>query len=130
MTVTLYRTILPVNDIEKAAQFYSAVLGNPGRRVSPGRHYFGDIGTGAILACYDPLADGDGIGEGWKHHPLQYIYFSVEDLEAQRRTCEACGAEAITDISSQPWGETMFWAVDPFGNPISFVKAGTEFTGQ
>ena len=28
-----------------------------------------------------------------------------------------------------PWGETMFYAFDPFGNPISFVKAGTEFTG-
>jgi len=28
-----------------------------------------------------------------------------------------------------PWGETMFYALDPFGNPISFVKAGTEFTG-
>ncbi len=28
-----------------------------------------------------------------------------------------------------PWGETMFYALDPFANPISFVKAGTEFTG-
>jgi hypothetical protein len=29
-----------------------------------------------------------------------------------------------------PWGETMFYALDPFGNPISFVEAGTEFTGS
>jgi len=129
MAVNLYRVILPVNDIEKAAQFYSAVLGEPGQRVSHGRHYFGGTGSGAILACYDPAADGDSVGEGWKHHPLQYVYFSIDDLEEQRLACEAAGAEGITEISSQPWGETMFWAIDPFGNPISFVKAGTEFTG-
>jgi hypothetical protein len=29
-----------------------------------------------------------------------------------------------------PWGETLFYAADPFGNPISFVEAGTEFEGD
>jgi hypothetical protein len=28
-----------------------------------------------------------------------------------------------------PWGERMFWASDPFGNPISFVDERTVFTG-
>lgn len=129
MTITLYRVILPVSDIEAASHFYAAILGEPGRRVSRGRHYFGSSEQGAILACYDPAADGDGVGEGWHHHPLQYVYFSVQDLEQARRDCEAAGASEITPIAPQPWGETMFFALDPFGNPISFVKAGTEFTG-
>jgi hypothetical protein len=28
-----------------------------------------------------------------------------------------------------PWGERMFWARDPFDNPISFVDEKTVFTG-
>ena len=124
----LYRVILPVADIEAAARFYGAVLGEPGRRVSGGRHYFGGDG-GAILACYEPTADGDALGDGWRHHDLQYVYFSVDDLETARADCEAAGAREITEIAAMPWGETMFYALDPFGNPISFVKAGTEFTG-
>jgi uncharacterized glyoxalase superfamily protein PhnB len=36
----------------------------------------------------------------------------------------------VTEIAAMPWGETMFYARDPFGNPISFVRAGTEFTGS
>lgn len=125
----LYRVILPVTDIEAAARFYGTVLGDAGRRVSAGRHYFGDGDSGAILACYDPAADGDALGEGWRQHPLQYVYFSVDDLAEKRAACERGGATEITTIRAMPWGETMFYALDPFGNPISFVQAGTEFTG-
>jgi len=128
----LYRVILPVSDIDVAARFYADVLGEPGRRVSAGRHYFGDEGQGgAILACYSPSADGDEsrYGAAWQPHPLQYVYFSVSDLEAARTRCAAAGAGEITEIEKMPWGETMFYALDPFGNPISFVRAGSEFTG-
>ncbi len=128
MAARLYRVILPVSDITAAARFYGAVLGEPGKRVSGGRQYFG-AGNGAVLACYDAAADGDPVGEGWRMHPSQYVYFSVDDLEAARGACAAAGATEITDIAPMPWGETMFYALDPFGNPISFVKAGTEFTG-
>ena len=127
----LYRVIVPVKNIDEAARFYSAVLGEPGRRVSGGRHYFAAGGDGAILACYSPRDDGDlrKYGDTWQQHPLQYVYMSVDDLEGTRQRCVAAGAADITDIAKMPWGETMFYALDPFGNPISFVKAGTEFTG-
>jgi predicted enzyme related to lactoylglutathione lyase len=128
----LYRVILPVSDIEAAARFYGAVLGEPGRRVSGGRHYFGDSVTGAaILACYSPRDDGDEprYGDTWRQHPLQYVYFSVDDLEDARVRCVEAGATDVTSIEAMPWGETMFYAQDPFDNPISFVQAGTEFTG-
>ncbi len=36
----LYRVILPVGNIDEAENFYSAVLGISGQRISPGRHYF------------------------------------------------------------------------------------------
>ena len=125
---TLYRVILPVTDIALAARFYGAVLGEAGERVSGGRHYFCGEG-GAILACYDPVADGDSAGDGWRFHDNQYVYFSVEDLAATRGRVVAAGATDVTEIARMPWGETMFYALDPFRNPISFVAAGTEFTG-
>jgi predicted enzyme related to lactoylglutathione lyase len=130
--MNLYRVILPVTDIELAARFYAAILEEPGRCVSPGRHYFGALdGHGAILALYSPSDDGDAprYGVEWRPHPLQYVYFSSPDLNAIRDRCIAAGAREVTEIASMPWGETMFYAVDLFGNPISFVEAGTEFTG-
>ncbi len=129
MVARLYRTILPVTNIDEATEFYRAVLGEPGQRVSAGRHYFGADGNGAVLACYDPQADGDGLGDGWHHHASQYVYFAVEDLDKTRKTCMHAGAKKITSVETKPWGETIFYALDPFDNPISFVQIGTEFTG-
>ena len=62
----LFRVILPVDEIDRAASFYAELPGLRGERVSPGRHYFNCRGT--ILACYDPVADGDGKGDGWHRH--------------------------------------------------------------
>jgi predicted enzyme related to lactoylglutathione lyase len=125
----LYRVILPVHDIDRAARFYGSVFGVPGERVSPGRHYFNCEGT--ILACYDPAADGDDPAGGWKHHPYQYVYFAMADLEAVYKRVKAAGASAIDpSIESMPWGERLFYANDPFGNPICFVDETTLFTGS
>lgn len=128
MAARLYRVILPVDDIVAAERFYAALLGAPGSRVSPGRHYF-DCG-GAIFACYDPEADGDGCGGGWKHHPNQYLYFAVEDLDAVFARARRLNFRAIDGaIAEMPWGERLFYGQDPFGNPICFVDAQTVFTG-
>jgi len=53
----LFRIIVPVSDIERAAHFYLALLGAEDQRVSPGRHYECE---GTILACDDTQPDGDG----------------------------------------------------------------------
>src|SRR5208282_81338 len=73
----LFRFIIPASNIEEAVTFYSAVLEQPGKRVSPGRHYF-ECGS-AILACVDPRADGDA----WDAKPNpDHVYFAVGDLDA------------------------------------------------
>ena len=69
----IFRVILPVSNIEGATVFYSAVLEQPGVRISPGRHYFG-CGS-VILACFDPRADGDA----WDAAPNpDHVYLAVE----------------------------------------------------
>lgn len=123
----LCRVIQPVRNIEGAARFYSHVLGTGGDRVSPRRHYF--ICGCTILACYDPVADGDGIGEGWNHHFNQYLYFSTPDLEETQARVANAGGTITAGIATMPWGERMFYAKDPFGNPISFVDERTVFRG-
>ena len=128
MKARLYRVILPVDDIDRADRFYTELLGLAGERVSPGRHYF-DCG-GTILACYDPVADGDGKDDGWHHHFNQYFYFAVDELEAVFERAKRLGCQALDEkIADMPWGERLFYARDPFGNPVCFVDDRTLFTG-
>lgn len=126
-TPRLYRIILPVPDIEAASAFYASVLGIAGQRISPGRHYF-DCG-GTILACYDPVADGDGEQGGWRFHPFQYVYIAVSNLEEVAARVEAAGGTIEQGIETYPWGERMFHARDPFGSLVSLVDETTLFTG-
>jgi catechol 2,3-dioxygenase-like lactoylglutathione lyase family enzyme len=133
MSPKLFRVILPVSDIERAAAFYAAILGTPGRRVSPGRHYF-DCG-GTILACFDPGADGDGYDA--RPNP-ELIYFAVDDLPPAHAACRRAGAtmsagdvhgDPAGEIHTRPWGERSFYVEDPFGNKLCFVDRATAFTG-
>ena len=125
----LYRIIFPVNNIDKATTFYADIFIQKGQRVSPGRHYF-DLG-GTILAIYDPIADGDDIKQPWAFHEKQYIYISVDNLETIHQKFKNSESKHVDPtIQTMPWGEKMFYANDPFGNPICFVDAKTIFTGK
>ncbi|HVR43937.1 MAG TPA: VOC family protein [Thermoanaerobaculia bacterium] len=133
MAPRLFRVILPVGDIERAAAFYSEVLGMEGERVSPGRHYFDCEGT--ILACFDPRADGDAFDA--RPNP-DHLYFAVADLESVHAAVVSGGGTLATAeggpegpmgrIAVRPWGERSFYASDPFGNPLCFVDRRTIFT--
>jgi len=120
----LFRVILPVTDIEKAAQFYGRLLALPGKRVSSGRHYF-DCG-GTILACFDPRADTDPFDLG--PNP-DHLYFAVNDLDRALARAVELDAELLDPIATRPWGERSFYLKDPFGNKICFVDRSTMFTG-
>jgi predicted enzyme related to lactoylglutathione lyase len=118
--------IVPVSNINEAAVYYSAVLEQPGKRISPGRHYF-DCG-GTILACFDPRADGDA----WDAKPNpDHVYFAVDDLEScQGRVGKQPNGSILRPIETQPWGERSFYCADPFGNKLCFVDERTLFTGR
>ena len=130
----LFRVILPVSDVDRAAEFYAAVLGVAGRRVSPGRHYFRC--GGVIVACLDARRDGDG----YDAVPVpEWLYFATGDLEGLFERCRRAGASFETGeihgqpaggIVRRPWGERSFYARDPFGNGLCFVDERTVFSGE
>ncbi len=130
----LYRILVPVSDIDAAQRFYATILAAPGKRISPGRHYFDCEGT--ILACFDPQADGDG----YTANPLpEPLYLAVADLQNTYEACRRAGARFAEDnppgvgplgeIARRPWGEESFYVSDPFGNGLCFVSRETVFTG-
>ena|SRR5687767_11192110 len=133
MSIRLFRVILPVGDLDRAAQFYRRLLQQDGMRISPGRHYFSC--GGVVLALYNPAADGD------KTEPrpnFEHVYFAVSDLEGAFSRAEGTGGlvDATGDgnlpmgrIAQRPWGERSFYMRDPFGNPLCFVDEKTVFTG-
>ena len=127
----LFRVILQVGDLDKAADFYSKLLDDEGRRIPrASRHYF-DCGP-VILALVDPTAGG------LEAEPIpDYIYFAVSDLEqayarASELNClsteDVHGAPA-GEIVVRPWGERSFYVEDPWENGLCFVDEKTLFTG-
>ena len=127
----LYRVILQVSDLDRAVAFYAELLGDPGRRIHGGRHYF-DCGA-VILALLDPSAGGSPAKPN-----ADYVYFSVADIEevhARARKLGGLSKEAVHgasagDVVRRPWGERSFYAEDPFGNRLCFVDEKTLFTGR
>lgn len=128
----LFRIILQVADLDKAAEFYAKLLDDEGRLIPrASRHYF-DCGP-VILALVDVTAGGE------EAKPLpDYIYFAVNNLEdvyARARelgclsTDDVHGASA-GEIVKRPWGERSFYVEDPWGNGLCFVDAKTLFTGK
>ena len=127
----LYRVILQVSDLKKAASFYEKLLGIKGRDIRGARHYF-DCGS-VILALLNPGEEGGGA----KPNP-DYIYFSVQDLDSIHDRARELGClsrekvhnDNAGDIVKRPWGERSFYVLDPFGNQLCFVDARTLFSGR
>jgi predicted enzyme related to lactoylglutathione lyase len=127
----LFRVLLEVTDIERAVRFYAELLGDPGRRVHSGRHYFD---CGAVIVGLVDVSPSNRMAK-----PIpQHLYFAVSDLEAVHARAHALNAlsdervhgESGGQIVTRPWGERSFYAKDPYDNLVCFVDEQTLFTGR
>jgi predicted enzyme related to lactoylglutathione lyase len=127
----LFRVVLQVADLDQAFDFYTKLIGTPGRKLGGSRAYF-DCGP-VILAVFDPTPGAE------KASPNpDYIYFSVSDIEkahARARDLNCLSKEKIHnkdagEIVTRPWGERSFYVEDPWGNGLCFVDETTVFTGR
>ena len=132
MADKLFRIILQVDDLAKAAEFYAKLLEDPGRNIPRASRHYIDCGP-IILALVDVAAGGE------KAQPLpDYIYFAVGDLEkvfarSQELGClssEDVHGDSAGEIVVRPWGERSFYVEDPWGNGLCFVDENTLFTGR
>ena len=129
----LFRVIIPAGDLERSVRFYSALLDQPGMRVSGGRHYFR---CGAVnVAVYSPRGDND---PAEPRQNFGHVYFATSDLDACFKRAQQTGGLStevgdgglkMGEIATRPWGERSFYVDDPFGNPLCFVDEATVFKG-
>jgi hypothetical protein len=71
------------------------------------------------------------------HTATKALYFRTTDLDgvhARAKQLRCLSDEMVHglkggDVSVKPWGERSFYAEDPWGNPLCFVEAGTEYAG-
>jgi DivIVA domain-containing protein len=125
IAAALFRVAIPVSDVDRAAAWYASVLGRPGSRVAPGRHYF-ECGS-TVLACFD--APGSTNGTGRAESQGEHICFTVRDLDEAYARVKSLEPSWIEDgIEERPSGERSFYAKDPFGNPLCFVDEETVLT--
>ena len=132
MAPRLFRIILQVSDLEKAAAFYGKLLDDPGRTIPRASRHYIDCGP-VILALVDPAGDGDELKPS-----ADNIYFAVDNLEAIHTRAKELNCLSEDDVHGdpageivkRPWGERSFYAVDPWGNLLCFVDERTLFTGK
>jgi predicted enzyme related to lactoylglutathione lyase len=132
MADKLFRIILQVDDLDKAAAFYAKLLDDPGRRIPRASRHYIDCGP-VILALVDVAAGGE------QAKPLpDKIYFAVADLEQVYARATELGCLSTEDVHGasageivvRPWGERSFYVHDPWGNGLCFVDDKTLFTGK
>ena len=132
MADKLFRVILQVDDLDKAAEFYAKLLDDPGRRIPRASRHYLDCGP-VILALVDVSAGGE------QAKPLpDFIYFAVSDLERVHARAKELGCLSAEDVHGanageivrRPWGELSFYVADPWGNGLCFVDENTLFTGR
>src|SRR5262249_54509700 len=128
-TPQFFRLNIEVGNLQQAADFYGALLGQQGRMQAGSRVYFraGPVTLQVVdvSAMHPP------------HPAAKALYFTVNDLEAVHQRAASLNALSKEKVHGQdggainvwPWGEPSFYAQDPWGNPLCFVEAGTVYAG-
>jgi catechol 2,3-dioxygenase-like lactoylglutathione lyase family enzyme len=125
-TPRLFRLNVEVGDIDRAAAFYSELLGLEARPQMGSRVYL-SAGAVTLQVVQVPAP----------HPAAKALYFAVADLDAIHGRAAALGCLSGDSVHGtpagqpvvRPWGERSFYADDHWGNPLCFVDEGTVYAG-
>lgn len=113
-------------DLDRAEQFYSAVLGLAIRGKEDGRHVFFQVGDRTMLLVFRPEATlrGDVLPAHGARGPGHFaLGIAPEDLDAWRRRLAEHGI-AIEHEESWPRGGHSLYFRDPAGNSVELITPG------
>ncbi len=115
-----------MDDLARAAEFYTALMGLEGRPQAGSRFYVtaGEVTLQVVQVSSPQLA-------------AKALYFAVPDLDAVHARARDLGCLSDESVHGEPggeplvrpWGERSFYAYDPAGNPLCFVDEGTIYAG-
>jgi len=116
--------VLVVEDLDRALEFYTGVLGLPlGHR--SGRYAQLDTGMTRI-SLYSRTAMTDTLGfELAPPDPMAAAFelgFKVDDVDHAYRELLDAGAEAVTAPTTRPWGQRTAYVRDPDGNLVEIAQ--------
>jgi catechol 2,3-dioxygenase-like lactoylglutathione lyase family enzyme len=103
---------VPVSDVDRAKEFYvekAGFVADHDHQVKEGLRFLQLTPPGS--AC--SIAIGEGVTEA-EPGSVQGLQLVVDDIEAARRAL-ADGGVDVSEVSSFPWGDFVFFA-DPDGN--------------
>lgn len=115
MSAQLFRVVVPVADLDSAARFYSGLFGVSGEHQPPAWYCF-NLG-GALLVCSTDRAS-----------PLRVPLFVATDdplPQLQIRARQLGARQVDQQIRKLNSGEHGFTLIDPFGNALCLVDAGS-----
>jgi predicted enzyme related to lactoylglutathione lyase len=112
MDFKLELVIVPVSDVDAAKQFYAEKAGfvaEQDHEIKEGLRFVQLTPPGS--AC--SIAIGEGLTQA-KPGSVEGLQMVVDDIQAARQALAEGGVE-VSDVSSFPWGDFVFFA-DPDGN--------------
>ena len=116
---------IDVDDLEKAARFYSAAFGlKVGRRFAFGIELLDGSAPIYMLAkpAGTPASDNVAQRRNYERHwtPV-HLDFVTDDIDAEVERALSAGARLERPVAAYTWGKLALMA-DPFGNGFCFVQ--------
>jgi uncharacterized glyoxalase superfamily protein PhnB len=117
---------LLVDDIERAIEFYTEVLGFSFGPTWRGFYAIGERdGVEVHLKCARKTVEERA---NRRQHQHLDVYASVIGVDALYAACKAKGATILKPLDRTPWGTKDFYLEDPEGYIIAFGEPGSSTT--
>lgn len=118
-------TILYVQDVARAMQFYESALGLSRGFVHEAGDY-GEMLTGETKLAFASKAliaeTGKGVGQADPAKAVFEIAFETQDVQGAYQRALDHGARAEKEPVQMPWGQTVSFVSDPDGNLVEICS--------